>query len=936
MPGDTKALKIVPGTLIAERYRVTRPIGRGGMAQVFEASHVDIGKRVAIKILSAEFANSTIVVERFLREARAAAAVRSPYICDVFDSGKLDDGRPFLVMELLEGESLYERMVRVRLFDAKTTLRIVTHTARGLVKAHAANIVHRDLKPENIFLTTNEDGELHAKILDFGLAKFYASAEGGNEARLTREGAIFGTPAYMSPEQVKGQGNVDHRADVWALGCIVYECFTGRTVWATDQGIAMTFAQIASAPIPKITKYRPDLPPTLDGWLEHALNRDIEARYQNPKDLAEGLAEALENKRAPLDSVSKLYPEGLDLTPLAPSSGLGPRSSGAVPPSSDRTGGHAPVPAASGAVPALSEAARGTNPSSLSNLVTVEAYPTTGPVPSAADMASAATERPPPPTEILRPHVPSLVDIATSNTVKGSMAPPPRPNRALRAVLTVGALAGLGVGGWFAWDLVGPKLLSQGHLAASGSGSAASSSSSLSSATSSGSTSPLEPATNVPRWASLAAVAQQQLVDGQFEGAVRGFKEAFDAGGSPPARNLYEQIAIASSNKGPCKLAALGRIRPMTMLGGSVSRPVLLRTGSSLLGLWSDDHESAGHPHVYVVKLDDALRPVGTPIDATPEARDVTHFSATVVQGKVALAYGQTGGPNVGLFYRQLDAEGVIASPETRLAGNKAASAWLDITATPRGDKSTTWVSWNEERDTDGDDLMLRQIDAKGAMSPEVRLTDLAKGKIPKSKISWPQIGATASTLEVMFKLERDTTPGIQLVHLLQADPDLASNTLQPVRGPRVDRFIGAMQRGSAEREKADQAKIACNGELCFATWTVERGPGVASGGAVAAQLDPTSGRVLWQKKFAPNGTHPTVGINARGNAFVAWFEAGKIKIAPLAREGVGQINTLGRIAGDQPRGDILVTENANELTLSWIDFESGRLEPYALRATCQ
>ena len=307
MPTAPKDSPPLEGSLIAGKYRVTREIGRGGMAFVYEGLHHDIQKRVAIKILSAEFITSQVVVERFLREARAAAAVRSPYICDVYDSGKLEDGRPFLVMELLEGESLYERMVRVRLFDPETTVRVVTHAARGLTKAHAAGIVHRDLKPENIFLTTNEDGQLEAKILDFGLAKFYAPVnDGEGQARLTREGAIFGTPAYMSPEQVKGQGAVDHRADVWALGCIVYECFTGRTVWSTEQGVAMTFAQIASSPIPRITKHRPDLPTSLDVWFDRALSRDIEHRYQTPKDLAEGLAAALDT--GPLSSTSLSVP----------------------------------------------------------------------------------------------------------------------------------------------------------------------------------------------------------------------------------------------------------------------------------------------------------------------------------------------------------------------------------------------------------------------------------------------------------------------------------------------------------------------------------------------------------------------------------------------------------------------------------------------------
>ena len=259
--------KIPVGTVLAGKYRITREIGRGGMAAVYEAANVDIGKRVAIKVLAQELTASAVVVERFLREARAAAAIRSPYICDIYDSGRLDDGRPFLVLELLEGESLYERMTKIRWLDIEQTVTIVVQTCRGLTKAHAAQIVHRDLKPENIFLTKDEDGSLLSKILDFGLAKFYAPMEGaGPQARLTREGAVFGTPAYMSPEQVRGQGAVDHRADLWALGCIVYECFTGRTVWSTEQGVAMTFAQIANAPLPRPAVYRPDLPQGFTTW----------------------------------------------------------------------------------------------------------------------------------------------------------------------------------------------------------------------------------------------------------------------------------------------------------------------------------------------------------------------------------------------------------------------------------------------------------------------------------------------------------------------------------------------------------------------------------------------------------------------------------------------------------------------------------------------
>ena len=281
------------GTVLEGKYRITREIGRGGMATVYEAENVDIGKRVAVKVLAAELVTSRIVRERFIREARAAASIRSPYICDVYDSGMYEE-RPFLVMELLEGESLYDMMTRVRRIDTRVTVRVMTLTARGLGRAHEAGVVHRDMKPENIFLIKNEEGQTTVKIVDFGLAKFYEPTGGDeSQARLTREGALFGTPAYMSPEQAKGQGEVDHRCDLWALGCIAYECLTGRTVWKVDQGVAMILAQIAGSPLPKPSAVRKDLPDSFDRWFSKALDRDINKRFQNARVFADTLAESL-------------------------------------------------------------------------------------------------------------------------------------------------------------------------------------------------------------------------------------------------------------------------------------------------------------------------------------------------------------------------------------------------------------------------------------------------------------------------------------------------------------------------------------------------------------------------------------------------------------------------------------------------------------------
>lgn len=280
------------GELVGSKYRIVKEIGRGGMATVFAAEHVNIGKGVALKLLASDLVSSRTVTERFMREARAAAQVRSPHICEVYDVGTYD-GRPFIVMELLRGESLYERLARERQLTAPVAAQIAIQAAKGLKAAHEHNIVHRDLKPENIFLTTGEGGHLLTKLVDFGLAKFYEPNQDPQAVRLTREGALFGTPAYMSPEQAKAKGNVDHRTDLWALACIVYEMLTGRTVWDIDQGVAMILAQIASAPLPSARTYRPDLPVEFDAWFGYALARKPEQRIQDADAFIASLTGAL-------------------------------------------------------------------------------------------------------------------------------------------------------------------------------------------------------------------------------------------------------------------------------------------------------------------------------------------------------------------------------------------------------------------------------------------------------------------------------------------------------------------------------------------------------------------------------------------------------------------------------------------------------------------
>lgn len=316
MSGASAHAASVPlGSLLDGKFRVRREIGRGGMAVVYEAENVDIGKRVAVKVLSAELARSSLVTKRFMREARAAAKIDSPYICDVYDVGTFQ-GRPFLVMELLEGESLYALLARELRLSVPATLRIVYDAARGLQQAHDAGIVHRDLKPENLFLARGSLGEQRTKIVDFGLAKFYdPSLEGGDSVRLTRAGALFGTPAYMSPEQARADVPVDSRADLWALGCIAYEMLVGQTVWSVDQGVAMILAQVAKGQLPTPSEVRTALPPAFDAWFHKALARDPRARFAGATEMAHALSTALAQPANERPPASRVDPEAPGDTP---------------------------------------------------------------------------------------------------------------------------------------------------------------------------------------------------------------------------------------------------------------------------------------------------------------------------------------------------------------------------------------------------------------------------------------------------------------------------------------------------------------------------------------------------------------------------------------------------------------------------------------------
>jgi serine/threonine-protein kinase len=279
---------VAPVELVAGKYRLTRLLGRGGMGSVWEGVHTTLGTRVAVKFIDSEHANSPEARQRFENEARAAATLRSKHVVEVYDHGVTPDGRPFIVMEFLDGEPLDRRLDRMGRLPARDTAHIVLMVCRALSKAHASGIVHRDLKPENVFLVwDDEDGADVAKVVDFGIAKFTDNSVGSSSA--TRTGSVLGTPYYMSPEQARGLRSVDYRSDLWSVGVIAFRCITGRLPFE-GEAVGDLLVKLCTAPIPVPSQIVPDAPPTFDAWISRALSREPENRFQSAQELAGALA----------------------------------------------------------------------------------------------------------------------------------------------------------------------------------------------------------------------------------------------------------------------------------------------------------------------------------------------------------------------------------------------------------------------------------------------------------------------------------------------------------------------------------------------------------------------------------------------------------------------------------------------------------------------
>lgn len=277
-------LRIVIGSVIDGRYHVIRLLGAGAMGSVFEAEHTGTGRRVAVKVInSGDMSRNPMLISRFQREAKAAGAIDTQHITQVLDTGTdPESGLPYMVMEFLSGEDLQQALKRVGPLIPDLALRITAQTCLGLQKAHDAGVVHRDIKPANLFLARRDAGEILVKVLDFGIAKVKMDHANETEsAGLTRTGNMLGSPLYMSPEQARGTRLIDHRADIWSLGVVLYQALTGRTPYGHIQALGELIIAICHEPPPPVQDFAPWVTPEIAAIVHRALKLNPADRFES-------------------------------------------------------------------------------------------------------------------------------------------------------------------------------------------------------------------------------------------------------------------------------------------------------------------------------------------------------------------------------------------------------------------------------------------------------------------------------------------------------------------------------------------------------------------------------------------------------------------------------------------------------------------------------
>lgn len=325
------SLPVQAGDILAGKYRVERVLGVGGMGVVVAAMHMQLERRVALKFMLPEVLGDGAALERFQREARAAARLRSEHVAHILDVGLLDTGSPYMVMEYLEGSDLAAILRSEGPLEVPVLADYVTQALDAVAEAHAVGVIHRDLKPSNFFVTRRADGSAWLKVLDFGISKAASPAAG--DLSLTETRAIVGSPPYMAPEQLRSNKIVDVRTDIWSLGVTLYQLVSGRLPFTAETYSALVLQVVMDEPAPLVPP-RP-IPAGFDALVWRCLEKDPALRFQNVAQLAEALAPfAPASARHTIERIRNLVGQGRSAGPApepAPPTATPARPAGSAP-----------------------------------------------------------------------------------------------------------------------------------------------------------------------------------------------------------------------------------------------------------------------------------------------------------------------------------------------------------------------------------------------------------------------------------------------------------------------------------------------------------------------------------------------------------------------------------------------------------------------------
>jgi serine/threonine-protein kinase len=688
---------------------------------------------------------------------------------------------------------------------------------------------------------------------------------------------------------------------------MAYECLIGRPVWNMDQGVAMTFASIATGPIPVPSAARADLPPALDAWFKKCLERDPNKRYQSARELADAFVESWGHRPASSASFPNVnMGSGSANNPpfVAPEASL---ELGTDVLESERP----PLPS-----PTSARRAPGSNPA-------------LGPVNGDARRAGSNVSDPALLlTQRASQDVPPAADRVT---------PAPRQRAStLRVVVSALFLGGSISAAIFVWlRFLNPQVFTPVVQ---------STATAPPSATPSGTTGVSGPTVDEPKWAPIIAEAQRRFTGGDPQGALSKLQDASAL--SPQAANIARVYAeqfkfVMKEASGPCKAVAFSRPRLAT--DKKAERPAIRATPKGMLVTWTDDHEQKDHDHVYGVVLNDTGKPIGPIRDLTPEAADAQRPQLTAQSpdsDRTVLLYWDKSGREQGVRVRFLDADGRIdqMSGQSRFIGAaRPGDYWPSIDKGPKG----FFVVWQDDRDKDKDyDLFVRALSNDlDTIGPETRLTDYyapAKSKFPPPRVRYPSVAVAANTLLVAYRLEKDKEKEHLIMRLRVPLADLDKNGLDESKDPnRASREFGDAQPVNEDKAPADAPAIACGTEGCFVVWHGE------SGGAYAAAIDPNVGRVQWRKKFSDKGGRPSIAVK-EGQVAISFYEGGKLKMAFLSRDGVIAPSTLMRVndasGNNIPRASLAAGGSKSEWTIAWQDSDvpKGSPEIYAARILCR